>query len=85
MRQEIASSYMPGFYLVRESDGMRFFISEDLDHRRFERVANRALNEDTGYEYWVDRCLGLDVHENVAWSNLDWTDHFLHQVEVFSD
>ena len=85
MSTVLDTTFPPGFYLVRKSDGMRFFITEDIDHRKFERVAERALNDRVGWDYWVDRCLGLDVKGAPAWVNLDWTDAFLAHGEVFSD
>lgn|SRR5574343_752232 len=65
-----------GYWLVRESDCKRFFISEYVSLYELEKVAEKHLNDKTGYEYWIDYCLGLDVNKVPAWSNID-------QVELF--
>lgn len=67
----------PGFYLVRESDEKRFFVSRKVCNRALERTAGLALSKAQGWEYWIDRCLGLDVDGKVAWLNLDCTDSFI--------
>ena len=66
-----------GYWLVRESDNQRFFISEDVSVVALERTANKALSEKTGYDYWIDYCMGLDIKRVPAWSNIDQTDRFI--------
>lgn len=66
-----------GFYLVRSSDHQRFFISDHVDTFSLEKVAAAHLSEKTGWDYWIDKSLGMDVLGNVAWANLDFTDHFI--------
>lgn len=69
--------FKPGFYLVRESDARRFFVSRNVSQKALERTAGLTLSNANGWEYWIDRCLGLDVDGNVAWLNLDCTDSFI--------
>lgn len=66
-----------GYYLVRSSDGERFFVSKDVNNQALDDVAKRALSDVTGWNYWIDQNIGLDVHGRAAWVNLDMTDHFL--------
>lgn len=66
-----------GYWLVRKSDNQCFFISEDVNVHALECTANKALNDKTGYEYWIDYCLGLDIKRVPAWSNIDQTDRFI--------
>lgn len=66
-----------GFWLVRNCDRARYFISEYISEPALNRVCNRVLSDKTGWGYWIDRCHGRDVHGNVAWSNMDWTDQFI--------
>lgn len=65
-----------GYWLVRESDKARFFISEYKSISALEQVANKVLNDKTGYDYWIDYCLGLDVNKTPAWSNMDHSNSF---------
>lgn len=66
-----------GYYLVRESDGHRFFISEEINGFALENVAKRVLNDKTGYNYWIDYCIGYDINRVLAWSNLDFINDFI--------
>ena len=70
------AGFKPGFYLVRESDGQRFFIAPDVNCSALERVAAQSLSDKTGWKYWIDRCLGTDVAGKPAWLNLDCEDLF---------
>jgi hypothetical protein len=54
-----------GYYLVRESDGCRFFISPCEDIEALEQVADKVLT-DTDYAYWIDYSLGVDVEGKPA-------------------
>lgn len=65
----------PGYYLVRESDGKRFFVSEVIFLAALEAVCEEVLSEND-YQYWVDRSLGADVDGNPAWLNLDVSEWF---------
>lgn len=65
-----------GYYLVRQSDGKRFFISKVVDVVALEEVASANLNKATGYEYWVDRSIGKDIQGNAAWMNQDFSERF---------
>ena len=67
----------PGFWLVRDSDRSRHFISEGISETALERVCKRVLSDTDGWGYWIDRCLGRDIKGNVAWANMDWTDSFI--------
>ena len=65
-----------GYYLVRESDGKRFFISKVVDVIALEKVANKVLNEKVGYNYWIDRSMGKAVDGKPAWVNVDQIERF---------
>ena len=77
----ISTEVIPGqrrrYYLVRDSDRQRFFISRQVDQQALEQVCKRHLSDQTGWNYWIDLSLGLDVRGNVAWVNLDQTDRFI--------
>ena len=64
-----------GYYLVRESDGKRFFISKVVCVKSLEEVASKVLT-DKDFDYWIDRSTGEDVYGNPCWVNLDFTDGF---------
>lgn len=72
-----AATIRRGYYLVRQSDGARFFISQEVDTKALERVADRTLSDAKGWEYWIDFCLGLDVAGQPAWTNIDQVDAFI--------
>ena len=65
-----------GYYLVRASDGHRFYIGSEPSEAALQRSCSAHLSEETGWDYWVDRSLGLDVSGRVAWINLDLTADF---------
>lgn len=71
------NGYAVGYWLVRESDKARFFISEKISEIALEQTANKVLNDKHGYDYWIDYCFGLDVEGRAAWSNIDQTDRFI--------
>ena len=67
----------PGYYLVRVSDGQRFFISRRIDLDALGEVAGEVLT-DSDYDYWIDRlleCVWLTDGKK-AWVNVDYTDSF---------
>ena len=66
-----------GYWLVRDYDGARFYIGEEVSEHKLNRVCNGALSDNHGYGYWVDYCLGPDVTGKPAWVNLDQTDRFI--------
>ena len=66
-----------GYYLVRVSDNQRFFISSEVNTLALEHECNRVLSDKTGWDYWIDFSLGLDVAGNPAWVNIDQTDAFI--------
>ncbi len=66
-----------GYWLVRESDNSRFYVSLTVNEPSLDRVCNRVLSDKSGYGYWIDYCLGLDVKGAIAWMNLDYTDSFI--------
>ncbi len=66
-----------GYYLVRESDKARFYISKVVDTYALEKVADKVLSDKTGYDYYVDYSFGADLQGKPAWMNLDLTDRFL--------
>lgn len=65
-----------GYYLVTP-DGERRFISASVNRIAFERLCDLHLKESTGWNYWVDRCIGRTVDDRPAWANWDHTDIFL--------
>lgn len=67
----------PGYYLVRNSDKERFFISEKINPYALEKVCNKLLSDSTGYGYWIDYLRGLDVKGCLHWCNHDHKDYFL--------
>ena len=54
-----------GYYLVRESDKARFFISKVVDKEALDQVCSAVLT-DNDYLYWIDRSTGVDVNGNPA-------------------
>ena len=66
-----------GYYLVRQSDSKRFFISTVVDLPAFEKVCSEALSDASGWDYYVEKSFGPDVNGDPAWSNLDYTDRFV--------
>lgn len=66
-----------GYYLVRESDGERFFINSCIDTLELEAVAETYLGGKHGWDYWIDRSSGADVNGKPAWDNLDHSDLFI--------
>ena len=66
-----------GYYLVRVSDGARFFINSCVDVLELEAVAESYLGGKHGWDYWIDHSSGADVNGNPAWGNLDCTDLFI--------
>lgn len=65
-----------GYYLVRESDDARFFISKVVDKQALDDVCSAVLT-DEDFQYWIDRSSGADVYGNPSWCNLDFTDRFV--------
>ena len=65
-----------GYYLIRESDGSRFFISKVVDKQALDAVCSAVLT-DEDFQYWIDRSSGADVYGNPSWCNLDFTDRFV--------
>jgi hypothetical protein len=64
-----------GYYLVTP-DGERRFISKGVAIAALGRACEKYLTAETGWQYWIDFCFGLDVHDCPAWLNLDCTDQF---------
>lgn len=65
----------PGYYLIKGD--ARYFVSEHVNEKALNRVADRVLSDKTGWGYWVDYLHGPDVHGNPHWSNVDHTDRFI--------
>jgi len=70
------NGFEPGYYLVREHDSKRFFISKVVDVLALEEVCSKVLSEASGWGYWIDRSIGKDINGNAAWMNRDFTDRF---------
>lgn len=66
-----------GYYLVRQSDNSRHFISAGVNVKALERVADNVLSEKVGFDYWIDYCHGYDIRGVIAWENIDCTDAFI--------
>ena len=73
---EQSSGLAYGYYLVRESDNARFFISKVVDRKALDAVCSAVLTEED-FEYWIDRSSGADIDGNPLWCNLDFTDRFV--------
>lgn len=67
--------YRHGYWFVQGN--FRTFISEKVDPRALELVCAKYLNDETGYDYWIDYCVGHDIMGTVAWVNVDQTDKFI--------
>lgn len=67
-----------GYYLVRESDGVRFFIGPYASMRYLDKVCDKVLSDKHGWDYWIDFYHGLDIEGRPYWSNID-------QVEAFDE
>lgn len=65
-----------GFYMVLESGDMHF-ISSGVSVYCLESVANKYLNEQNNWKYWIAYCYGFDVKGNIAWANCDQSDRFI--------
>lgn len=65
----------PGYYLVKGD--ARYFIGAIISEPSLNRVAERVLSDRTGWNYWVDYCMGRDVTGRAAWANVDKTDLFI--------
>ena len=74
-RQQAAANKLHGYYLVKESDDSRHYISASADRAALERVCDKVLT-DTDFDYWVDRYYGADVNGCASWANVDLTDLF---------
>lgn len=66
----------PGYYLVTP-DHSRRFISARVNPAALEKLCDRHLTEETGWQYWIDYLHGPDIFGNPHWSNVDQTDNFL--------
>lgn len=71
----------PGYYLVTP-DGERRFISARVDPAALDCMCDQYLTECTGWNYWVDRCIGLTIDYRPAWVNLDQSDRFYAAMEA---
>lgn len=76
-RNEIAAGIRIGFWLVRDSDSKRFYISKNVSEQSLNKVCDKVLSDKLGWGYWIDYCMGVDVKGVVAWSNIDHTDRFI--------
>jgi hypothetical protein len=74
LEEQLKGTYR-GYYLVRESDGLRFFISPYEDIEALDKVAEDVLSAGD-YAYWIDYSLGIDVEGKPAWMNMDYTNKF---------
>lgn len=79
---KITQEVVRGYYLVLPN-GDRHWLGEVINDaaRTMDKVCDKYLRAEDGYEYWVDYCHGYDVKSNLAWSNVDHTDTILHHAE----
>lgn len=64
-----------GYYLVLPNRD-RYWIGESIHDaaRDLEKVCTKYLSDVIGWDYWIDWCMGYDVHGNLAWTNIDQSD-----------
>lgn len=64
-----------GYYLVLPN-GDRHWIGESVYDaaRDLEKVCTKYLSDEIGWDYWIDWCMGYDVHGKLAWANVDQSD-----------
>lgn len=72
-QEEIAGTHR-GYYL--KIGDSAHYISDKVDAYALVKVADKVLNDKTGYNYWIDYSHGVDVEGRIAWSNLDFTERF---------
>ncbi len=79
---KITQEVIRGYYLVLPS-GDRHWLGETTCDaaRAIDKVCDKHLRAEDGWQYWVDYCHGYDVKGNLAWSNVDHTDTILHHAE----
>ena len=73
---EIKECRKKGYWLVRSSDHVRFFISEQVDCLALERVADKYL-ADNNYQYSIEYCMGLDIQGRIVWANNTFDNLFI--------
>lgn len=64
-----------GYYLVLPNKD-RHWIGESVYDaaRDINKMCDKYLSDVIGWDYWIDWCLGYDVHGNLAWANMDQSD-----------
>ena len=71
-----------GYYLVLPNQD-RHWMGETKHSAAMalDKMCDKYLTEATGWEYWIDWCMGYDVKGNLAWANVDQSDIILHRAE----
>ena len=64
-----------GYYLVLPNRD-RHWIGESVYDaaRDINKLTNKYLSDEIGWNYWIDWCMGYDVHGKLAWANVDQSD-----------
>ena len=67
-----------GYYLVLPSED-RYWLGVDVYSAAMalDKACDKHLSAKSGWQYWVDYCMGYDVEGNLAWVNMDKTDILL--------
>lgn len=76
-KEDYEKGTAPGYYLVRESDGKRFFISKVVDIYAMNEICQHVLSDETGWTYSVARSFGKDSNGDPMWSSIDHTTRFV--------
>ena len=64
-----------GYYIVLPNMD-RYWIGESVYDaaKNLEKVCDKYLSNETGWDYWIDCCHGYDVRGNLHWANRDFSD-----------
>ena len=67
-----------GYYLVLPC-GDRYWLGLEVytAAMALDKACDKYLSAKSGWQYWVDYCMGYDVEGNLAWANIDQTDILL--------
>ena len=71
-----------GYYLVLPNKNRHWMgETEHAAAKALDKMCDKYLTESTGWEYWIDWCMGYDVRGKLAWANVDQADTILHRAE----
>ena len=64
-----------GYYIVLPNKDRHWLGESVYDAARdLEKVCNKCLSDEIGWDYWIDFCIGYDVKSNLHWANRDFSD-----------